>query len=62
MVNAAPMVTVQNFFIETDPFLIILVSISKSFFQFCLSKEKLPLEHNMTTFKVYRLRAKKSHI
>ena len=60
MVNAAPMVTVQIFFIETAPSLIILVSVSKSLFQFSLFKEKL--EHNMTTFKFYRLIPKKSHI
>ena len=60
MVYAVPMVTIPNFFIETVPFLIILVSVSKGLFQFCLFKEKL--EHNMTTFKFYRLRPKKSHI
>lgn len=60
MANAAPMVTIQIFFRETAPFLITLDSVSKSLFQFCLFKEKL--EHNMTTFKFYRLRPKKSHI
>ena len=59
MVNAAPMVTVSNFFIETAPF-VILVSVSKSLFQFCLFKEKL--EHNMTTFKFYRLRPKNPYL